>query len=198
MRYLLLKIGFALAATVGRTGATDGVATDGLLASPEPGWPQWRGPRRDGVSLETGLLGEWPEGGPKVLWSVTNLGRGWSSPVISGGRIFVTGETNGVLIVHALDLAGRPLWQSTNGAAWMGSWPGARAACAVGGGRVFHLNAHGRASAFDAATGRELWAVNVLERFEGRNITWALSECLLIDGPRAIVTAGGGEAMMAA
>ncbi|OQW95277.1 MAG: hypothetical protein BWK77_07775, partial [Verrucomicrobia bacterium A1] len=105
---------------------------------------------------------------------------------------------NGVLIVHALDLAGRPLWQSTNGAAWMGSWPGARAACAVGGGRVFHLNAHGRAAAFDAATGRELWAANVLERFEGRNITWALSECLLIDGPRAIVTAGGGKAMMAA
>lgn len=198
MRYLFVQIGIAWLAAWGRAGAADVPAADGLIASPEPGWPQWRGPRRDGVSAEKGLLGEWPEGGPRVLWSVTNLGRGWSSPVISGGRLFVAGDTNDALVIHALDLQGRSLWQATNGAAWRGSWPGARAACAVSGGRVFHLNAHGRAAAIDAATGRELWAVNVLDRFEGRNITWALSECLLVDGARVIVTAGGAKAMMAA
>lgn len=198
MRVFLVQMGLALLAAGGQARAAGDAAAEGLVASPEPGWPQWRGPRRDGVSEETGLLGEWPEGGPKVLWSVTNLGRGWSSPVVSGGRLFVTGDMNDGLVIHALDLQGRPLWQATNGAAWLGSWPGARAACAVSGGRVFHLNAHGRAAAFDAATGRELWAVNVLDRFEGRNITWAMSECLLVDGPRAIVTAGGARALMAA
>ena len=175
-----------------------GAAAGELIASPEPGWPQWRGPRRDGVSGETGLLREWPEGGPREVWSVTGLGRGWSSPVIAGGRIFITGDTNDALVVRAFDLQGRPLWQATNGAAWTRSWPGARAACAVGGDRVFHMNAHGRVAAFDAATGREAWAVNVLERFEGENITWALSECLLVDGPRVIVTPGGAKALMAA
>ncbi len=179
-------------------GAGGATPVGELLASPEPGWPQWRGPRRDGVSLETGLLREWPEGGPAILWSVTSLGRGWSSPVISGGRLFITGDTNDVLVVQALDLQGRLLWQATNGAAWTGSWPGARAACAVRDGRVFHLNAHGRVAAFDAATGGELWSANVLDRFEGRNITWALSECLLVDGPRVLVTAGGAKALMAA
>ncbi len=169
-----------------------------MIASPEPGWPQWRGPRRDGVSLETGLLREWPEGGPAVRWSVTNLGRGWSSPVIAGGRIFLTGDTNDALALHALDLQGRPLWQATNGASWTRSWPGARAACAVSGDRVFHLNAHGRLAAFDAATGREVWAVDVLERFDGRNTQWALSECVLVDGPRVMVTAGGSKALMVA
>jgi outer membrane protein assembly factor BamB len=118
--------------------------------------------------------------------------------VIAGGRIFITGDTDDVLIVRAFDLQGRPLWQATNGAAWTRSWPGARAACAVSDGRVFHMNAHGRVVALDAATGRELWAVNVLERFEGHNITWALSECLLVDGPRTLVTAGGAKALMAA
>jgi hypothetical protein len=42
-------------------------AADGLIASPEPDWPQWRGPRRDGISDEKGLLSSWPEGGPKLL-----------------------------------------------------------------------------------------------------------------------------------
>ena len=45
-------------------------ADDGLIASPEPGWPQWRGPRRDGISDEKGLLASWPEGGPKLLWKI--------------------------------------------------------------------------------------------------------------------------------
>ena len=63
------------------------VPADGLISSSEPGWPQWRGPRRDGISEEKGLLSRWPEGGPKLLWKVDGLGRGWSSPVVTGGRL---------------------------------------------------------------------------------------------------------------
>ena len=61
-------------------------AADGLIASPDPDWPQWRGPRRDGISDEKGLLPSWPEGGPKLLWKVDGLGRGWSSPIVVGRR----------------------------------------------------------------------------------------------------------------
>jgi len=169
-----------------------------LTASPEPGWPQWRGPRRDGISRETGLLPRWPEGGPLLLWTSTNLGRGYSSPIISGGRIFLTGDVGNDLRVFALDLAGNPLWQATNGQAWKGPHPGARACCALRGGRLFHLNAHGRVACLDPATGRELWAVNVIERFGGKVPTWALGECLLVDGPRVLVTPGGSRALTAA
>jgi len=60
------------------------------------------------------------------------------------------------------------------------------------------MNAYGRVACLDAATGNEIWAVDVLKRFGGANITWAMSECLLVDGPRLIVTPGGDDALMAA
>jgi len=170
----------------------------GLVASNEPGWPQWRGPRRDGVSDEKGLLQSWPEGGPKLLWEIGDLGRGWSSPIITGGRIYITGDVGEDLTIFAFDLDGKPVWQAKNGPAWKGPSPGARASCAYSQGRLYHMNAHGRAAGLDARTGKELWAVEVLKTFESRNITWAISECLLVDGPRLIVTPGGRKTMMAA
>ncbi len=169
-----------------------------LIASPERGWPQFRGPRRDGISDERGLLAQWPESGPRAGWSVTNLGRGFSSPVISDERLIITGDFNEHLVLMAFDLEGRPLWRATNGASWKDSYPGARASATFSAGRVYHQNAHGRAVGLDAATGRELWAVDVLKQFGGSNITWGLSECLLVDERAVFVTSGGSEALVVA
>ncbi|MBM4024275.1 MAG: PQQ-like beta-propeller repeat protein [Planctomycetes bacterium] len=171
---------------------------EGLIASPEPDWPQWRGPRRDGISNEKGLLQSWPQEGPALLWKAEDLGKGWSSPIIVGPRIYITGDVGDDLVIYALDRTGAIQWQVKNGRSWRNPYPGARAACVYSEGRVYNLNAHGRLVCLDAATGRELWDTNILERFKGRNITWAISECLLIDGPRLIVTPGGTEAQMAA
>ena len=191
MVVLLCRCTFAAVPTAASTGG-------GLIASPEAGWPQWRGVRRDGVSEETGLLSEWPEDGPPLLWRFDGLGLGWSSPIIVDGRIYITGDVGDDLVLWALDLDGKVLWKTTNGAAWTGSYPGARAAAAWSEGRLYHLNAHGRLACLDPETGEEQWAVNVLERFEAENVTWAISECLLVDGPRIIVTPGSGRALMAA
>jgi outer membrane protein assembly factor BamB len=169
-----------------------------LVPSPEPGWPQFRGPRRDGISLETGLLKSWPEGGPKVLWTATGIGNGYSSPIITRGRIYITGDQGTDLVIHALDLDGKPLWTARNGRSWTGPYPGARAACAAAGERLYHMNAHGRAACFEAATGREVWAVEVLGRFAGKEPTWGMGECLLLDGSRVIVSPGGKKASLAA
>lgn len=78
----------------------------------KPGdWPQWRGPNRDGISVETGLLREWPEGGPKVVWQVDSVGVGYSSLAIKDGRIFTQGDLDGVEHVIALNAAdGKTLW----------------------------------------------------------------------------------------
>jgi len=173
-------------------------AADGLIASPEAGWPQWRGPRRDGISNETGLLASWPEGGPKRLWKIDDLGRGWSSPIIVNGTVYVTGDVGKDLVIYAFDLGGRPKWKVTNGRAWTRSFPGSRACCAYSEGVLYHMNAHGRVAALDASTGKQRWAVEVLERFGSRNITWAMGECLLVDGPRLIVTPAGPKTLMAA
>jgi len=197
-----MAVGLALSTLVPSTVIRGAEAAsplgDGLVASPEPGWPQWRGPRRDGVSDETKLLAEWPSDGPKLVWKIEGLGTGWSSPIIARERLYVTGDVGDDLTVLAFDLTGRPTWRAKNGEAWKGPYPGARACCAYSQGRVYHMNAHGRVACLDAATGNELWAVDVLEQFGGRNIMWAVSECLLIDGDRVIVTPGGTKALMAA
>lgn len=74
-------------------------------------WPQWRGPNRDGISTETGLLKQWPKDGPKVLWQVEDVGIGYSSISIKDGRIYTQGDLDGVEHVIALDLKdGHRLW----------------------------------------------------------------------------------------
>jgi outer membrane protein assembly factor BamB len=169
-----------------------------LIASTESSWPQFRGPRRDGVSDEVGLLQTWPENGPTLLWIAAGAGRGFSSPVFGDGRIYLTGDFGEELHVLAYDRAGKFLWRAKNGASWLNQYQGARASVTYSAGRLYHENAHGRLACFEAASGKELWAVNLLERFRGENITWGLSECLLVDQRAVYATAGGRNALLVA
>ena len=196
-RATLLTLAAAFVLAVSRIDAADSTNAE-LIASKEEGWPQFRGPRRDGICDERGLLREWPEGGPKLLWSVKNLGRGFSSPIIAGDRLFITGDVGEELHIFALDLQGRLLWTAKNGAFWRDPYPGARASVAFSEGRIFHENAHGRLACFEAASGKEVWAVDLLREFGGENITWGLSECVLVDERAVYATAGGSEALVVA
>lgn len=169
-----------------------------LVRASASGWPQWRGPCRDGVSAETGLLQVWPEGGPKLVWRAAGIGKGYSSPVISRDGIFVTGDLDKDLVVSAFTLEGRPLWKALNGSAWKKSYPGARSTCAVDDRSVYHLNAYGGLTCLDAATGSNIWSVNVLERYGGSNITWGLCESVLVDGDCVFATPAGAKGAVAA
>jgi len=169
-----------------------------LVASTESGWPQFRGPRRDGISDERGLAQTWPETGPRTIWTATNLGRGFSSPIIAGDRIYISGDVGEELHLFALDLSGQLVWTATNGTSWKNPYPGARATAAFSSGHVFLQNAHGRVACYDAATGRERWAVGLLETFGGKPITWGLSECLLVDDQAVYTVAGGTNALVVA
>lgn len=169
-----------------------------LIASPEAGWPQFRGPRRDGLSDERGLLPSWPEGGPRLRWSASGIGRGYSSPIIAGGRLYITGDFEEELRILAFDLQGKPLWHAVNGASWLNQYKGARASVTYSAGRIYHENAQGRVACLDAANGREIWSVDLLPRFRGENITWGLSECLLVDERAVFATAGGRDTLLVA
>ena len=169
-----------------------------ILPSTEPGWAQFRGPFRDGVCRETGLLKSWPDGGPSLVWKRENIGRGYSSPILAGDTICITGDVGEDLVLFALNLDGTLKWQEGNGRSWQGPYPGSRACCTFKGGQLYQMNAHGRLVCLDPVDGRELWAVNILERFGADNIHWGLSECLLIDGEKLIVTPGGPQTLMAA
>lgn len=170
----------------------------GGVAAKAAGWSQWRGPVRDGICPETGLLTAWPEKGPSLLWTANGIGRGFSAPVIGGSLIFITGDANEKLNIYAFSLAGKRKWHVTNGKLWKKSFPGARASCTYDDGRLYHMNAHGRLACLNGADGKEIWAVNVLERFEGKNITWALSESVLVDGDKVYATPGGKKGLMVA
>jgi outer membrane protein assembly factor BamB len=146
-------------------------AAEGLIASPEPDWPQWRGLKRDGFSNEKGLLASWPQGGPKLLWKIDGLGKGWSSPIVVGNQLYITGDVGQDLVIFAFDRNGKPVWQTKNGKYWKNPYPGARATCAFSEGKLYHLNAHGRLVCLDAASGDEIWTTNILERFNAGNIT---------------------------
>ena len=89
--------------------------------------------------------------------------------------MYVTGDVGERLVVFAFDRAGKLQWQAANGEAWTGSFPGSRASCAYSEGKLYHLNAMAGWRVSTRPTGREQWAADVLERFEGRNITWAVS-----------------------
>ncbi len=182
----------------GATSSNRAPSQTGAVASPEPGWPQWRGPRRDGVCDETGLLPRWPDQGPKLLWQIQGLGRGYSCPIISQDRLFITGDFGDQLLIIALDMDGKTIWRTPNGNSWKGSYPGARACVAISEGRVYHLNAHGRLACLEATNGAELWAIETLKEFAGQNLTWAISECLLVDEQKVYVTPGGRKGLMAA
>ncbi|MCL4201935.1 MAG: PQQ-binding-like beta-propeller repeat protein [Pirellulaceae bacterium] len=169
-----------------------------LVRSAAPDWPQWRGPHRDGTSAETGLLPSWPDDGPKLLWKVSGIGQGYSSPIVVADRVYITGDLDKELAINAFTLDGQPSWKTSNGAPWKNSYPGARSSCTYDDGKLYHMNAHGRLTCLDAATGQEVWAVNVLERYEAKNIMWGISESVVVHGDRVFATPAGSKGLMAA
>jgi len=161
-------------------------------------WPQWRGPDRDGLSPETGLLKQWPDGGPKLLWTAQGIGEGFSTVAVAGGLIYTAGNVGGDARLTALDLTGKTQWQVKVGPAHKVDHPGTRSTPTVDGALLYYQNPDGTLSCLEAKSGKQVWALNILETFGGRNITWALAESPLVDGEQVIVCPGGPEAAMVA
>ena len=163
-----------------------------------PFWPQFHGPNRDNNSTEDNLLEAWPEKGPRLMWTAEGLGHGYSTVSIANGRMFTTGSIGDDTVITALDLDGKILWQVKNGLAWTGPYPGSRSTPTIDGDFVYHESPHGDVVCLNAATGEKVWGLNILERFRSKNIIWALSDSLLIDGDHVICSPGGPEVSMVA
>lgn len=163
-------------------------------------WPQWRGPNRDGKSAETGFLRRWPGEGPPLAWKTNGLGEGFSSLAVVDGKVFTQGQRGGQTYVMAFDEAtGEKLWETPNGSRYSNRrGNGPRGTPAVENGRAYALGADGNLIAVSTEDGKKLWESNLLERFNGRNISWGISESPLIDGDRLIVNPGGPGASVAA
>lgn len=124
-----------------------------------PSWPQFHGPNQDNKSPDKGLLDQWPEGGPELIWTAKGLGYGYSSVSIADGRIFTSGNIDDKTVVTALDAAdGHILWQTPNGEAWTKQVAGTRGTPTVDGDRVICCPG-GKASvvALNKLTGEVIW-----------------------------------------
>jgi outer membrane protein assembly factor BamB len=163
-------------------------------------WPQFRGPNRDNISREPGLLSQWPEGGPELAWKQSGLGQGYSSVAVAQGKVYTMGNRNDEEFLIALDAQdGSELWALKTGQAYHnGTGDGPRGTPTVDDDRVYALGANGDLVCAAAENGDKIWHVNILEEFGGNNISWGICESVLIDGDHVICSPGGKKATFAA
>ena len=167
-------------------------------------FPGWRGPSRNGVAREKGLLRQWPQGGPRLLWQAKDVGYGFGSPAVVGQRAYlISSKGTEPEDVQALDAAtGKPLWQAPIGKEGnpnqMPNYPGARSTPIVDGKLIYALGSDGDLVCLETAEGKMRWRKSLRVDFGGKPGVWAYAESPLIDGDKLICAPGGADATMVA
>lgn len=180
-------------------------------------WPQYRGPSRNDISAETGLLKKWPDAGPRLLWTFRNSGIGYSGPAIVGDRLYTIGGREGTEYLIALDL--RAVKEGTVAEAWATAigptfdWEGNKwsagpsATPTVDGNLVFALGGNGDLVCADAGTGKPVWRKNLPKELDAevnpigggpKKLGWGFTWSPLVDGEQLICLPGGPKGTFAA
>jgi len=167
------------------------------VGSAEPAdWPQFLGPGRDGryAGDAKALAATWPAGGPKVVWE-KKVGRGWSSPVVAGGRVFVFHREGDVEVLECLEAGtGQAVWRAEDATAYRDKFDfddGPRSTPTVSGERVFTLGAAGLLASRDVATGKQVWAVDTRKAYGSDEGYFGMACSPLVEGKAVIVNVGG-------
>ncbi|MEM7698586.1 MAG: PQQ-binding-like beta-propeller repeat protein [Verrucomicrobiota bacterium] len=173
-------------------------ASAGASASGE--WPQFRGPNRDGISTDTGLMSEWPDSGPKQLWVYDDAGNGYSGFAISGGKLYTMGTRGAALEVICLNVSdGSEVWSSRfandDQVGYNPDWGhGPRGTPTVNDGMVYVTGPKGTVACLKAEDGSKVWSKHLVDDFGGKAGGWGFSASPLVDGDRVVVAPGGEEA----
>lgn len=186
-----------LTAAVILTLAAIGLATTPCSAED---WPQFRGPNRDGISTEKGLLRSWPAEGPKVLWS-TPVGQGYAAAAIFDGRVYFNDydEKTSDYLIRCLNLAdGKELWRFKEKRRIRPNHGITRTVPATDGTHVFSLDPKAVLHALDAATGKEVWRKNMVEEYGSKIPPWYNGQCPLIEKDRVVIAPVGTSALVVA
>lgn len=177
------------------TAALFMICTVAMSAETAAHWPTFHGAARDNKSPDTGLLKEWPAGGPKQIWKTDVIGKGFASVVVADSTVYVTGDT-GVCMLFAFDMTGKEKWRTNAGQVWDKNFSGARGTPTVDGGLVYVVNAHGVLTCFDAKTGQSRWSQGA-EKFGGSPGVWGYSESPLIYKTAVVFKPGGSSCIVA-
>ena len=164
-----------------------------ILTTTATEWPQWRGPNRDGVSDEVGLLKEWSSNGPTMLWKIP-LGEGFSGISVSQGRVytmFSKGNDEFIVCLDATD--GQEIWRFRSDKNYHegqgGNGP--RATPTIDGDLLFTISAHGKLYALNATSGQEIWSHDLQQKFGSKMPRWGFSTSPLVEGELLLVEVGG-------
>lgn len=158
----------------------------------------WRGIERSGIYDEKGLLKEWPEKGPKLLWFTEELPVGYSTVSISGDKLFMTGLEDGNDVAVAVSTEGKILWKTVYGKAWNKSFPYSRIAPTIDGDKLYLSSGLGDVVCLNANDGKIVWKLEASKKFNGTYGKWGISEHLLIIDNMVLFTPGGEETTMVA
>ena len=158
-------------------------------------WPQWRGVNRDGLSAETRLIREFPEGGPEVLWRI-KAGDGYSSVSVVDDKLYTMWDEQGRQFLFCLDaLTGKELWRHELGAAFTNHYGnGPRSTPLVDGGVVYAVGTEGLLLAANRKTGRTLWQHDLAKEYQSKLPSYGFSSSPLVVGDKLVVEAGGKNA----
>jgi outer membrane protein assembly factor BamB len=159
---------------------------------------QWRGPNRDGIYNEKGLLKKWPDSGPKLLWHFDELGEGHTSAAVTGSGVYTTGMADGTGFVFAFSKEGKLLWKKDYGKEWTENWNGTRSTPLVVDDKLYVLSSLWKLSCMNSKNGETVWTLDLEKEFGARNNEWGISENLLADGDVLYCTPGGTKASLAA
>jgi len=154
---------------------------------------QFRGLQRDGIYSEKNLLKTWPAEGPALLWKTEGVGNGYSSPIISGDRIYITGEIDSIGYLFAYNKTGKLIYKVKTGPEWMVNFTGSRATPTLVDGLLYVQTSMGRVICFDAETGIEKWSIRMIEDLNGINVRFGYSEGLLINKNLVYCSPGGPD-----
>ena len=152
---------------------------------------EWRGENRSGVYPDTDLLKEWPEEGPKELWTLENLGRGYGSPLFVEDFFYITGEVDSLAKLYCFDLEGQKLWQTSLGKEWVTSFPGSRSAPTVVDDLLYIGSGMGNLFCVNREDGTIAWSRDFAEDFQGQYPLHGHSEATVVKDDMVYWTPGG-------
>lgn len=162
-------------------------------------WPQFLGPKRNGMSAEKGLVEAWPEGGLKVLWRAPG-GVGMSGIAVQGDRLVTMVQREGRQWLVAHDAkSGKSLWQTDVAPEYKNSMGnGPRGTPAIAGDRVYAFTGEGILVAADLRDGKVAWSQNTLKQLKAKEADYGMACSPLVVGDLVIVTVGATQATVVA
>ncbi len=174
-----------------RTGQSVDLSTNQALS-------EWREEDRTGNSAEKGLLKSWPENGPTLIWSNTDLPTGHAQVTFGNNLLYTTGIEGQNDVLVAIDGSGNIKWKTIYGRSWTGSMPETRCTPTVEGDKVYVSSGSGDLACIDGVNGTIIWSLKASETYKGTFGEWGIAESLIIDGQKLYFSPGGPETMTVA